>query len=206
MDEQLENRLRFLRKANTEGMPHSDRGLFDHLLGTRQLLMEWGSRPTLGGVYAVAHVRGGGELGEEWRRAEKGPNKQNGIDDFIACADYLVTRGYTTPGKLAAKGTSAGGVVVGRALTQRPELFRAAILEVACLDALRFEKTRNGPPKVPEWGSVQTEDGFKALQAMSQYEHGPPTFSADGSRRRLPSGELSRLVACPVRRATGTIQ
>jgi len=58
MDEQLENRLRFLRKANREGMPHSDRGLFDHLLGTRQLLMEWGSRPAVGGVYAVAHVRG----------------------------------------------------------------------------------------------------------------------------------------------------
>jgi len=127
-----------------------------------------------GGVYAVAHVRGGGELGEEWRRAGKGPKKQNGIDDFIACADYLVAQGYTAPAKLAAKGTSAGGVVVGRALTQKPELFRAAILEVACLDALHFENTRNGPPNVPEWGSVKTEEGFAALRAMSPYEHVVP--------------------------------
>ena len=127
-----------------------------------------------GGVYAVAHVRGGGELGDEWRRAGKGPKKQNGIEDFIACADYLVAHGYTTPEKLAAKGTSAGGVLVGSALTQRPELFRAVILEVGALDALRFEATRNGPPNVPEWGSVKTQPGFEALRAMSPYEHVAP--------------------------------
>lgn len=127
-----------------------------------------------GGVYAVAHVRGGGELGEEWRRAGKGAKKQNGIDDFIACAEHLVAQGYTTPERLAAKGTSAGGVLVGRAMTQRPELFRAVILEVGALDALRFESTRNGPPNVPEWGSVETQPGFEALLAMSPYEHVTP--------------------------------
>lgn len=124
-----------------------------------------------GGVYAVAHVRGGGELGDEWRRAGKGTKKQNGIDDFIACAEHLIAQGYTVPEKLAAKGTSAGGVLVGRAMTQRPELFRAVILEVGALDALRFENTRNGPPNVPEWGSVETQPGFEALRAMSPYEH-----------------------------------
>ena len=127
-----------------------------------------------GGVYAVAHVRGGGELGDEWRRAGKGAKKQNGVDDFIACGDYLVAQGYTSPAKLAAKGTSAGGVLVGRALTQRSELFRAVIIEVGCLDALRFEVTRNGPPNVHEWGSVKTQEGFEALRAMSPYEHVVP--------------------------------
>jgi prolyl oligopeptidase len=127
-----------------------------------------------GGVYAVAHVRGGGELGDEWRRAGKGAKKQNGIDDFIACAEHLVAQSYTSPKKLAAKGMSAGGVLVGRAMTQRPELFRAVILEVGALDALRFENTRNGPPNVPEWGSVETQPGFEALRAMSPYEHVSP--------------------------------
>lgn len=127
-----------------------------------------------GGVYAVAHVRGGGELGEEWRLAGKGPKKQNGVDDFIACAEHLIAMGYTTPAKLGAKGTSAGGVVVGGAITERPELFRAAILEVACLDALRFEVCRNGPPNIPEWGSTKTREGFDALRAMSPYERVKP--------------------------------
>jgi prolyl oligopeptidase len=127
-----------------------------------------------GGVYAVAHVRGGGELGDDWRRAGKGDKKQNGIDDFVACADYIVAQRYTSSAKLAAKGTSAGGVVVGSALTQRPELFRAVIIEVGCLDALRFEVTRNGPPNVHEWGSVKTQEGFHALRAMSPYEHVVP--------------------------------
>ena len=124
-----------------------------------------------GGVYAVAHVRGGGEHGEEWRLAGKGRNKQNGIDDFVACAEYLVAQGYTASAKLAARSASAGGVLIGRAITQRPELFAAAIIEVGALDALRFEVTPNGPPNIPEWGSVQTREGFEALRAMSPYEH-----------------------------------
>jgi prolyl oligopeptidase len=124
-----------------------------------------------GGVYAVAHVRGGGELGEEWRLAGKGLNKQNGIEDFVSCAEYLVAQGYTSPAKLAAKSASAGGVLVGRALTRRPELFSAVIIEVGALDALRFEVTPNGPPNIPEWGSVETREGFEALRAMSPYEH-----------------------------------
>jgi len=123
------------------------------------------------GVYAIAHVRGGGEYGEEWRLAGKGPKKQNGVDDFVACARYLVAEGYTTPEKLAAQGISAGGVLVGQAVMQQPELFGAAVIEVGALDALRFEVTPNGPPNIPEWGSTQSKEGFETLRALSPYEH-----------------------------------
>ncbi|MDB6021248.1 MAG: hypothetical protein JWQ04_1105, partial [Pedosphaera sp.] len=127
-----------------------------------------------GGVYAVAHVRGGGEFGKEWHLAGKGKNKQNGVDDFIACAEYLVSEHYTSPEKLAVQSVSAGGVLVGQAIMQRPELFGAAVIEVGALDALRFEATPNGPPNVPEWGSIQTREGFESLRGMSPYEHVRP--------------------------------
>jgi len=133
--------------------------------------MPWFER---GGVYAIAHVRGGGEFGREWQLAGKGPKKLNGIADFIACAEHLITAGYTSPQKLAVQSVSAGGVLVGRALTQRPDLFRAAVIESGALDALRFEITANGPPNIPEWGSTKTEEGFAALRAMSPYEHIKP--------------------------------
>jgi len=123
------------------------------------------------GVYAVAHVRGGGELGTAWQMAGKGPHKMNGVADFIACAEYLVTEGYTSRDKLAAQSISAGGVLVGRALTERPELFRAVVIEAGALDALRFEVTANGPANIPEWGSTQSKEGFDALLKMSPYEH-----------------------------------
>ena len=124
-----------------------------------------------GGIYAVAHVRGGGELGTAWQMAGKGPNKMNGVADFIACAEYLVAEGYTSRDKLAAQSISAGGVLVGRALTERPELFRAVMIEAGALDALRFEVTANGPANIPEWGSTQSKEGFEALLKMSPYDH-----------------------------------
>ena len=127
-----------------------------------------------GGVYAIAHVRGGGELGPAWQLAGQGPRKLNGVADFIACAEYLIAERYTSPRKLAARSLSAGGVLVGRALTERPDLFQAVVIEAGALDALRFEATPNGPPNIPEWGSVQTPEGFAALQAMSPYEHIQP--------------------------------
>jgi prolyl oligopeptidase len=130
-----------------------------------------------GGVYAVAHVRGGGEFGQEWHLGGKGPKKLNGVADFIACAEYLVSEHYTSPAKLAAQSISAGGVLVGHAITERPELFRAAVIEAGALDALRFEVTANGPPNVPEWGSTRTKEGFEALRAMSPYEHIKPGTS-----------------------------
>lgn len=127
-----------------------------------------------GGVYAVAHVRGGGELGQEWYLAGKGKNKQNGVEDFIACAKYLVDHHYTSAEKLAAQSVSAGGVLIGQAVMQHPELFGAAVIEVGALDALRFEVTPNGPPNFPEWGNTQTQEGFEILRALSPYEHVTP--------------------------------
>lgn len=124
-----------------------------------------------GGVYAIAHVRGGGEFGEPWHLAGKGSQKQHTIDDFIACAEYLIAKGYTSRAKLAGWGASAGGIAIGNALVQRPNLFAVAIVRVGATDMLRFETTPNGPSNVPEFGSVKTEQGFKDLYAMSAYNH-----------------------------------
>jgi prolyl oligopeptidase len=124
-----------------------------------------------GGVYATCHVRGGGEYGEEWHLAGKGPTKPNTWRDFIACAEYLVDKKYTSPAHLSGFGVSGGGILIGRAITERPDLFGAAPTWVGVLDMLRFETMANGPPNIPEFGSVKTEEGFKALYAMSAYHH-----------------------------------
>jgi prolyl oligopeptidase len=124
-----------------------------------------------GGVRATCHVRGGGEYGEEWHLAGKGPTKPNTWRDFIACGEYLVAKKYTSPAHLAGAGGSAGGVLIGRAITERPDLFGAAIINVGLLDALRFETTANGVSNIPEFGSTKTEEGFKALDGMSAYHH-----------------------------------
>jgi prolyl oligopeptidase len=125
----------------------------------------------LGGVYAVAHVRGGGEYGEDWHLAGKGLTKQNTWKDFIACAQYLIEHKYTDSAHLGGLGGSAGGITIGRSLTERPDLFAALIDAVPMSDVVRAEFTPNGPPNIPEFGSVKTEDGFKGLYAMSAYHH-----------------------------------
>ena len=122
-----------------------------------------------GFIMALAHVRGGGEYGEAWHQAGFQQTKPNTWKDFIACAQYLVAHGYTTPGKLAASGGSAGGIMIGRALEERPDLFAAVIDAVPVADTLRFEVSANGPPNVPEYGSVKTEAGFRVLLEMSSY-------------------------------------
>jgi prolyl oligopeptidase len=124
-----------------------------------------------GGILATAHVRGGGEYGEEWYRAGYKGTKPNTWKDFIACAQYLIDNKYTSPGKLACTGGSAGGILVGRAITERPDLFGIAIPQVGALDMLRAETTPNGIPNIPEFGTVKTEEGFKALFEMSAYHH-----------------------------------
>ncbi len=124
-----------------------------------------------GGVYAVCHVRGGGEFGEEWHLAGKQATKPNTWRDFNACAQYLIDNKYTSAAHLAGEGGSAGGILIGRAITERPDLWGAAIDMVGCSDMLRMETTANGVPNVPEFGSTKTEDGFKALYAMSAYHH-----------------------------------
>jgi prolyl oligopeptidase len=132
---------------------------------------EWLAWYERSGVHAVCHVRGGGEYGEEWHLAGKGPTKPNTWRDFIACAQYLIDKKYTSPARLAGEGVSAGGVLIGLTLTSRPDLFGAAIDKVGLSDTLRFELTQNGEPNIPEFGSVKTEEGFMALRAMSAYDH-----------------------------------
>jgi prolyl oligopeptidase len=132
---------------------------------TRLALLERGI------VIAVAHVRGGGENGEDWHLAGQKLTKENTISDFIACAEYLIKKGYTGRGKLALRGTSAGGITIGGALTQRPDLFALALVNVGVVNALRAEAEPNGAVNTPEFGSVKDPDGFKALYAMDAYEH-----------------------------------
>ncbi len=131
-------------------------------------LIAWFER---GGVIAVAHVRGGGEYGEDWHLAGKLLNKPNTWKDFIACAEYLINQKYTSPSRLAIQGGSAGGITIGRSITSRPELFAVAIDGVPMSDVVRAEFTPNGPPNIPEFGTVKEADGFKALYEMSGYHH-----------------------------------
>jgi prolyl oligopeptidase len=124
-----------------------------------------------GGIWATAHVRGGGEYGEEWHQAGRMLTKQNTIGDLIACSEYLVRQKYTSAKYLAAQGGSAGGITVGGALTQHPELYAAILDDVGDSDSLRSEFMASGPANIPEFGTVKTEDGFKGLYAMDAYAH-----------------------------------
>lgn len=124
-----------------------------------------------GGVIAIANVRGSGAFGDPWHRAGFKATKPNTWKDGIAAAKYLIDQGYTTPQRLGIWGTSAGGIFVGRAVTEAPELFAAAIFDVGMLDTLRSEFSANGVTNISEFGTVQDPAEFKALQAMSTYEH-----------------------------------
>ncbi len=124
-----------------------------------------------GGVIAVAHVRGGGEYGEEWYRAGYKQTKQHSIDDFLACAQYLIDSGYTSPSKLSGEGTSAGGIVIGGAITRRPDLFAGALIRVAVTNMLRAEFMPSGPPNIAEFGTVSDSADFRALYGMDAYQH-----------------------------------
>ncbi len=155
-----------------------------------------------GGVHAVCHVRGGGWYGEGWHQAGMISTKQHSIDDFIACAHYLIDNHYTSAQHLSGSGTSAGGIVIGGAVTQHPELFAAAIDEVGVSDALRSEFSENGPVNIPEFGSVKTQDGFKALYAMDAYQHVkdgttyPAVMLVTGiNDPRVPPWELAKFAA-----------
>jgi prolyl oligopeptidase len=122
-----------------------------------------------GGVYVIANLRGGGEYGEEWHRAGNLTNKQHVFDDFLAAAEYLIAAGYTRPARLAIMGGSNGGLLMGAALTQRPDLFRAVVSYVGIYDMLRVELDPNGAFNVTEFGSVTDPAQFAALHAYSPY-------------------------------------
>jgi prolyl oligopeptidase len=122
-----------------------------------------------GGVYAVAHLRGDGDLGEDWARAGMRQKRQNAFDDFAACLDHLVRRKYTRPEKLAVEGGSNGGLLVGAALTQYPQKFRAAVAWAGKYDLLRSEAHPTGFTDVAELGSVRDPEQFRALHSFSPY-------------------------------------
>jgi len=124
-----------------------------------------------GGVYVVANIRGGGELGEEWHKAGNLTKKQNVFDDFAAAAEYLVKEKYTRPEKLAIQGGSNGGLLMGAMITQHPDLFRAVVSSVGIYDMLRVELAPNGAFNVTEFGTVKNPEQFKALYAYSPYHH-----------------------------------
>jgi prolyl oligopeptidase len=122
-----------------------------------------------GGLYAVAHLRGGGEYGDAWHRAGMLGNKQNAFDDFIAAAEWLVAERHVGRERLAILGGSNGGLLVGAALTQRPDLFRAVVCQVPLLDMVRYHRFRIGRLWIPEYGSAEDPEAFRWLLAYSPY-------------------------------------
>lgn len=136
----------------------------------------WGTarlQPLLddGGIYAVCHARGGGEHGEEWHRAGQGANKPNTWNDLIACAEYLIAKGYTRSSALAIEGSSAGGLAVAMAMVTRPELFRVVFDRVGDANPLRLEHGPDGPALEAEFGSTKTKSGFEVLLAADPTQH-----------------------------------
>lgn len=124
-----------------------------------------------GGAVALPNLRGGGEYGEEWHKAGMLGHKQNVFDDFIGAAQYLFDKGYTKPERLAIRGASNGGLLVGAAMVQRPDMFKAVICGVPLLDMVRYHKFESGKTWIGEYGSADDADAFTYLHAYSPYHH-----------------------------------
>ncbi len=127
-----------------------------------------------GGVYAVANLRGGGEYGKAWHEAGRLHLKQTVFDDFHAAAEYLVRERWTRPGRLAIQGGSNGGLLVGAAMTQRPELYGAVVCQVPLLDMVRYHQFGSGRTWIPEYGTAEKPEDFRVLHAYSPYHHVRP--------------------------------
>jgi prolyl oligopeptidase len=124
-----------------------------------------------GGILVVSNLRGGGEYGEEWHQAGRLTRKQNVFDDFAACARHPIEKKYTSPDRLAIEGGSNGGLLVGAAVTQHPELFRAAVIRVGLLDMLAEDRHANAEFNAAEYGSVKDPEQFKAILAYFPYQN-----------------------------------
>jgi len=124
-----------------------------------------------GGIFAVANIRGGGEYGEEWHRQAIRAHKQIVFDDFISAAEWLIAKGYTSRPKLAIEGGSNGGLLIGACVTQRPDLFGAALAYVGVMDMLRFDQFGQGAGWVGDYGTPQDPEDFKVLRAYSPYHN-----------------------------------
>jgi prolyl oligopeptidase len=163
-----------------------------------------------GGIFADVNLRGGGEFGEDWHRAGMFGKKQTVFDDFIAAAEFLIANKYTAASKLAIDGTSNGGLLVGAAMTQRPDLFQAVVCGYPLLDMLRYQKFLKGPYWVPEYGSAENLDQFKYLYEYSPYHRVaagtkyPATLfvTGDGDTRVAPLH--ARKMAARLQAATGS--
>jgi prolyl oligopeptidase len=164
--------------------------------------LPWLSR---GGVYAVANLRGGGEFGADWHRAGMLDNKQNVFDDFYAAAEWLIESGYTRVERLGIAGRSNGGLLTGVAITQRPDLFSAAIVGVPLLDMLRYQNFLMARYWVPEYGTAEDPEQFDFIRAYSPYQN----VSADTSypATLLTAGENdSRVHALHARKMAAALQ
>lgn len=126
------------------------------------------------GIFVVANIRGGGEFGSEWHKAGTKENKQNVFDDFIAAAEYLIEKGYTSSDKLAAYGRSNGGLLVGACMTQRPDLFKVALPAVGVLDMLHYEQYTIGWAWASDYGSVKEEKAYRYLKEYSPVHNATP--------------------------------
>jgi prolyl oligopeptidase len=163
-----------------------------------------------GGIFADVNLRGGGEFGEEWHHAGMFEKKQTVFDDFFAAARFLIAQKYTAASRLAIIGSSNGGLLMGAAITQRPELFRAVVCSYPLLDMLRYQKFLEGPYWVPEYGSSENPDQFKYLYAYSPYHRVlegmkyPSTLfvSGDGDTRVAPLH--ARKMAARLQAASGS--
>ncbi|HEX4416974.1 MAG TPA: prolyl oligopeptidase family serine peptidase, partial [Kofleriaceae bacterium] len=175
--------------------------------GFDPLFLTWVDR---GGVFATCHGRGSGDLGEQWRLDGTRHHKERGVEDFIACGEYLVAHKYTVSARLTVTGTSAGGILVGGAVTRRPDLYAVALLRVPMVNPLRFEATEGGPANVPELGTVADPEDFQHLLATDPYQRVAdgtkyPAMVVTGGRHdvRVPIWQPAKFVA-RVQAATGS--
>ena len=166
-----------------------------------------------GGLFCLANLRGGGEFGEAWHRAGMLDQKQHVFDDFLAAARWLIDAGLTTPGRLGITGGSNGGLLVGAAMTQRPDLFGAVVCQVALLDMIRYERFKVARLWAAEYGSADEPEGFEWLYAYSPYHHVrdgaryPPILLTTGEEDSRVDGMHARKMAARLEQANpdGTV-